>query len=315
MKNRKVVLIGCGAVGCSFLYAALNQSLFDEYVLIDAFENLSSGNALDFEDANVFTPTPAKYIKHGDYSDCTDADVIVITAGVPQKPGGETRLELIGRNAKIIKEIAENVKSSGFSGITVIASNPVDIIGSIYARITGFEENKVIPSGTILDSARLKFEIAKRVDVNPNSIQAYVVGEHGDSSVSAFSQVMVGSLPLSKYKKLTDSQKSAIHKDVMRKAYKIINAKRATYYGIGVCLARICKAILNDENLVLPVGIKKDPSSEVYIGWPTLVGKEGTHSPLKIELSAEEKKNFIKSYNSLKAIYKQAIEELENSNK
>ncbi len=310
MKNRKVVLIGCGAVGTSFLYSALNQGLFDEYVLIDAFETVAKGHAWDFEDANSAMMTPATVIKQGTYADCEDADVVVITAGVPQKPGGETRLQLVGRNAKIMEEIAINVRDSGFEGITIIASNPVDILGAIYAKVTGFEPSRVIPSGTILDSARLQWEIAKRTKVSPASIEAFVIGEHGDSSVSAFSQVTVGSLPLSKYKKLSESQKKSIHKDVMRKAYKIINAKRATYYGIGACLAKICKAVLRDENIVLPVAIKKNADSDIYIGWPALVGKDGWHSPLKLTLLAEEKRAFTKSYNSIKKIFDAAWDEL-----
>lgn len=313
MKTRKVVLIGCGAVGTSFLYSALNQGLFDEYVLIDAFDNLSKGNAWDFEDANAIMSTPAGVIKSGTYEDCADADVVVITAGVPQKPGGETRLQLVGRNAKIMEEIATNVKDSGFDGITVIASNPVDIMGSVYAKVTGFEPNKVIPSGTILDSARLQWEVAKRIKINPASLEVYVVGEHGDSSVSVFSQASVGSIPLSKYRKFSDSQKRAIHKDVMRKAYKIINTKRATFYGIGACLARICKAVLRDENVILPVSIKKNADSDIYIGWPAIVGKDGWYSPLKLTLLAEEKRAFQKSYNSLKKVFEVTWSELGRS--
>lgn len=309
MKNRKVVLIGCGAVGTSFLYSALNQNLFDEYVLIDAFENLSKGNAWDLDDANAIMGTPAGLIKHGSYEDCADADIVVITAGVPQKPG-ETRLQLIGTNAKIMEEIGTNVKDSGFNGVTVIASNPVDVLGSIYAKVTGFDENKVIPSGTILDSARLQCELAKRLKVNPASIEAYVIGEHGDSSVSVFSQATVGPMLLSKYKKIPDRQKRSIHKDVMRKAYKIINAKRATFYGIGACLARICKAVLRDENVILPVSIKRNADSDIYIGWPAIIGKDGWHSPLKLTLLADERTAFVKSYNSLKKVFEIAWSEL-----
>lgn len=313
MKNRKVVLIGCGAVGTSFLYSALNQGLFDEYVLIDAFDNLSKGNAWDFDDANAIMSTPAGSVKAGTYDDCADADIVVITAGVPQKPGGETRLQLVGRNAKIMEEIATNVKDSGFDGITIIASNPVDIMGAIYAKVTGFEPQKVIPSGTILDSARLQCEIAKRIKVNPSSIEAYVIGEHGDSSVSIFSEATVGPMLLSKFRKFSDSQKKAMHKEVMRKAYKIINAKRATFYGIGACLARLCKAVLRDENVILPVSIKKNADSDIYIGWPALVGKDGWHTPLRLNLLNEEKKAFAKSYNSLKKVFEVAWSELGRS--
>lgn len=310
MKTRKVVLIGCGAVGTSFLYSALNQGLFDEYVLVDVFNDLAKGNTWDFEDANAIQLSSGK-ISHGSFKDCGDADVVVITAGVPQKPG-ETRLQLIGKNAKIMKDIATNVKDSGFNGVTIIASNPVDILGKIYQVYSGYEESKVIPSGTILDSARLKHEICSRLNINTNSVNAYVIGEHGDSSVSAFSTVTIGSMPLSKYKKLSDSQKKTIHKNVMTKAYKIINTKRATYYGIGACLARICRAIIKDENAVLPVSVITKESQQLYIGWPAIIGKDGWSNPLKLELLAEEKKGFKKSVDALKKVYDLAITELEN---
>lgn len=309
MKTKKVVLIGCGAVGTSFLYAALNQELFEEYVLIDAFPDLAKGNTWDFEDGGVWLPSPPKTIKQGTYDDCADADVIVITAGVPQKPG-ETRIQLIGRNAKIIEDIATNVRESGFDGITVIASNPVDIIGTIYQRVTGFDIHKVIPSGTCLDSARLKFEIANRLKVSAASVDAYVVGEHGDSSVSVFSTVTVGGIPLSKVKSFAPGTKRAIHQHVMRKAYKIINTKRATFYGIGGCLARICKAVIKDENVVLPVSVVKQGTYNLHIGWPALIGKDGWHSPLKMTLTKEERTKYNKSCRAMKKVYDDAIAEL-----
>lgn len=310
MKTRKVVLIGCGFVGSSFLYSALNQGLFDEYVLVDAFPNLSKGNALDFEDAISMVPIPGK-VKQGTYEDCSDADIVVITAGVPQKPG-ETRLQLIGRNAKIMKEIAINVKDSGFDGITVVASNPVDILGKIYQKYTNFDENKVVPSGAVLDSSRLIHEISKKVNVSPSSIEAFVIGEHGDSSVSVFSHVTIGGMPLDKYKKLNSAQKKAIHQTVMRKAYKIIDNKRATYYGIGACLARICRSIIRDENAILPVSVITKNTSNMYIGWPAIVGANGWSEPLKLNLLADEKKGFQKSVKELKRVYDMAVAELEN---
>lgn len=309
MKNRKVVLIGCGAVGTSFLYSALNQDLFDEYVLIDAFENLAKGNVMDFEDASVSMATPTRKIKHGTYEDCSDADIIVITAGVPQRPG-ETRIELIGRNAKIIEDIAINVKDSGFDGITVIASNPVDIIGTMYQRITGFDIHKVIPSGTNLDSARLRFAIADRINVNSSDVDAYVIGEHGDTSVSVFSSATVGGMPLYKFRKFTDSQKRAIHKSVMTKAYKIINLKRATFYGIGASLAKICKAILKDENSIMAVSVVKQGTYDMHVGWPAVIGKDGWKNPVKLDLNKDERTRFAKSCKAMKKVFDIAMEQL-----
>lgn len=313
MKNRKVVLIGCGAVGTSFVYAALNQGLFNEIVLVDNNADAAFGNVMDFEDGNVMMPQPACNIKTGTYADCSDADLVVITAGVAQKPGGETRIELLGRNAKIIKEIAIGVQQSGFSGITIIVSNPVDVLGTIYQKITGFDPQKVIPSGTLLDSMRLRYEIAKRLELSPQAVSAFVIGEHGDSSVSVFSQVSIGPLPLEKYKKFSDTQKKQIHKSVMTKAYKIINAKRATFYGIGAGITRLCRAILFDENVILPVAIKKD-DCQTYIGWPTVINQTGAFLPLKLNLTPEEKKAFNKSAAILSEVYNSVMAELEHDN-
>lgn len=310
MKNRKVVLIGCGAVGQAFLYGALNQNLFDEYVLIDAFENVAKGNAIDTSDAIPNMVQPPKYVKVGTYEDCADADIVVITAGVAQKPG-ETRIELIGRNAKIIQDIATEVKDSGFDGITVIASNPVDIISTIYQRVTGFDVHKIIGTGTSLDSVRLNRLIAEKYNVSPKSVCAYVVGEHGDTSVSVFSKATIGGIPLSKFgKKMTDSQQRRMHNEVMKMAYKIINLKKATFYGIGAALNKICRAVLQDENIVLPVSCVTRGTYNMQLGWPAVVNKDGWSKPLKLELNAEERRKFNKSAKEMKKVFDEAISEL-----
>ncbi|KAJ3634439.1 hypothetical protein Zmor_019081 [Zophobas morio] len=187
MKNngRKVVLVGCGAVGTSFLYSAINQQLAQHYVLIDVFKNAAEGNTIDLADTmavlgdNSFTS-----IKAGDYSDCKDADVVVITAGRPQKEG-ETRLAMVADNAKIMKDIAEQIKKSGFKGVTIIASNPVDVLTAVYQEVTGFDAHSVVGSGTTLDSARLRRLVAEKLNVAPQAVNAFLVGEHGDSSVAA----------------------------------------------------------------------------------------------------------------------------------
>ncbi|SYV94819.1 L-lactate dehydrogenase, partial [Mycoplasma putrefaciens] len=181
--TNKVVLIGAGAVGTSFLYAAINQGIAEEYVLIDAFAEPAQGNALDLADTLAVLPQSFSSIKAGSYEDCKDADIIVITAGRPQKPG-ETRLEMVAGNAEIMRNIALEVKKSGFDGITVIASNPVDVITHVYQQITGFDQHKVIGSGTTLDSARLRRLLAAKLNVQVSSVNAYLAGEHGDSSVA-----------------------------------------------------------------------------------------------------------------------------------
>jgi L-lactate dehydrogenase len=187
--NYKIGLIGCGAVGSSFLYSALNQGLGTKYVLIDAFPAAAQGNALDFADTAATVPTPFDYVKAGDYSDLSDADIVVITAGRPQikKADGtlETRLEMVAGNSIIMKGIADSVKKSGFNGIVVIASNPVDVLTRIFQEESGFDSNKVIGSGTTLDSSRLRRLLGEKLDVNAQKIEADILGEHGDSSIAA----------------------------------------------------------------------------------------------------------------------------------
>ncbi|GHU52642.1 hypothetical protein FACS189496_3080 [Bacilli bacterium] len=185
--SKKIVLIGAGSVGCSFLYSAINQGLASDYVLIDAFPQAAEGNALDLADAMAVLPNPVNSIKAGCYEDCKDADIVVITAGRPQikKPDGtlETRLEMVSGNAVIMKDIATKVKLSGFNGITIIASNPVDVLTLIYQQVTGFDQHKVIGSGTTLDSARMRRLIGDKLNINSQAVQAFIIGEHGDSSV------------------------------------------------------------------------------------------------------------------------------------
>lgn len=179
----KIGLIGAGAVGTSFLYSAINQGLVGEYILLDAFSPVAEGNALDLSDAQAILPSPFFSVRKGRYDDLADANIIVITAGRPQKPG-ETRLEMVAGNALIMRDIALNVKKSGFKGITIIASNPVDVLTLIYQEVTGFDPHKVISSGTTLDSARLRRLIGEKTKINSDAVQAYLIGEHGDSAVA-----------------------------------------------------------------------------------------------------------------------------------
>lgn len=304
--TNKVTLIGCGAVGSSFMYSAINRGIAEEYVLIDAFPNVGEGNAMDFEDANSFMDNPYVSVKAGDYSELKDTDVLVITAGRPQKEG-ETRLEMVSDNARIMKEIAENVVKSGFTGITVIASNPVDIMTYVYAKITGFEKSKVISSGTSLDSSRLQHDIASKIGVSPKSVQAYVLGEHGDSSVMSMSNAKIGGVPLIDFKKEYDFSSSKelkeIQERVSRKAYEIINRKRATFYGIGAALADITKAILRDEHKVMAVSPYLDGQyghKDVYAGTPCIIGDKGIEKILEFPISSKEKKDLDKSISVLK---------------
>ncbi|ATZ17318.1 L-lactate dehydrogenase [Williamsoniiplasma luminosum] len=302
----KVVLIGAGAVGTSFLYAAINQGLASDYVLIDAFPQAAEGNAIDLSDTMSVLPFPATTIKAGDYADCKDADIIVITAGRPQKPG-ETRLDMVAGNAVIMKTIAEEIVKSGFDGITIIASNPVDVLTSVYQEVTGFDQNKVIGSGTTLDSARLKRLIADKLNVGAQSVDAYLAGEHGDSAVAVWSHAVVMGQPISKYikdGKITQKELDEIRDQAVHMASKIIELKRATFYGIGAVLTRMCRVILRDEKEALMVGAKLNGeyhNNDVYTGVPAIIGANGIEQIIEWELTQVEQKQFDASVATLKA--------------
>lgn len=316
--SNKIAVIGCGAVGTSFLYAAINQGIANEYVLIDAFPNVAEGNALDLQDTQAILPITFTNIKAGNYSDLADADLIVITAGRPQKPG-ETRLEMVGGNALIMKDIANNVKSSGFKGVTVIASNPVDVLTLVYQETTGFDSNKVLSSGTTLDSARLRRLVGEKLGINSISVNAFIMGEHGDSSVPIWSHASIMEKSISSYiedGKLTNQDLDTISEDAIKMAYKIIEKKRATFYGIGDCLTRIAKAILNDEKSVLMIGAKLKGQYKInnlYIGVPAIIGRNGCESIIEWKITEEEQNKLLKSAQTLQNSVDSAHEALKNN--
>ncbi|WP_339022490.1 L-lactate dehydrogenase [Spiroplasma endosymbiont of Crioceris asparagi] len=310
-KGHKVVLIGCGAVGTSFLYASINQGLASEYVLIDVFKDAAIGNEMDLADTMAVLPSPFTKIKAGEYQDCKDADVVVITAGRPQKPG-ETRLAMVCDNAKIMKDIATEVKKSGFKGITIIASNPVDVLTKVYETITKFDPKTIIGSGTTLDSARLRRLLGEKINVHPSSVNAYLLGEHGDSAVAAWSNATVMGKPLQEYideKVVSKDDLEKIKVDAVNMAYKIIEKKRATFYGIGVCLARILKAVLKNEKATLMVGALLNGEfgcKGLYTGVPAIIGANGWEKIIEWKLSNEEQELFNKSFAQLQEVYKEA---------
>lgn len=319
IKARKIILIGAGAVGCSFLYSAMNRGLASEYGIIDVNKTNVEGQVLDFEDGSAPMDYPFNVFA-ASYKDCKDADLVVITAGRPQLPG-ETRLNMVEGNALIMKEIAENVKKSGFKGITVIASNPVDILTLIYQEVTGFKKELVIGTGTSLDSARLTREISKRIKIAPQSIQAYVLGEHGDSSVSAFSVATVGGLSLSHFAKagrISEKEYPKIHEYVWRKAYEIIDRKRATFYGIGVNTANICENILRDSKKVMVVGAYLNgeyKNKGIYTGVPAVIGSNGIQEIIELPINDAEQKQFNNSVKQLKEVVEKARKAIKKSKK
>ncbi|KRL11810.1 L-lactate dehydrogenase [Lentilactobacillus otakiensis] len=291
LQRQKVALIGDGAVGSSYAYAMMQQGLAEEFVIVDVIKERTEGDALDLEDAQAFTSP--KHVYSGDYKDCADADLAVITAGAPQKPG-ETRLDLVNKNLKIMKSIIDPLVGSGFKGVIVVAANPVDILTYAAQKFSGFPKNRVFGSGTSLDTSRLQVALGKKLQLNPQSISAYILGEHGDSEFAAYSAATVGGRPfldVAKEAGLSMDDLKEIEDQVRHKAYEIINRKGATFYGVATCLMRISKAILRDENTILPVGAPMDGEyglHDVYIGSPAVVNASGIQKVVEVPLSTDE---------------------------
>lgn len=293
--QKKVVLVGTGLVGMSFAYAALNQNLCDELVLIDINEKRAEGEAMDLNHGLAFSHSSMK-ISKGTYDDCSDASVVLICAGVNQKPG-ESRLELLKRNASVFSSIVPKVIQSGFDGIFVVATNPVDIMTRITYELSGFNAAKVIGTGTTLDTARLRYLMGEYFEVDPRNVHAYVIGEHGDSEFVPWSQALIAAKPIKDV--LADNPCSYdieelehIATEVRNAAQQIIEAKGATYYGIGMALVRVIRAILNNENSVLTVSVRLrgeyGGKKDVFIGNPCIINGSGAKRILELKLTEEE---------------------------
>ncbi|MDR0591414.1 MAG: L-lactate dehydrogenase [Candidatus Nomurabacteria bacterium] len=302
MQN-KVVIIGTGNVGMSYAYALLSQQEFvNELVLIDKNIADAEGEALDLEDALPFAPTNMK-VRRGTYKDCKGAAMVAITAGANQTPG-ETRMDLAQRNAVIVQDIVTQAMAAGFDGIFLVATNPVDVMTYVAWHTSKLPKHKVVGSGTVLDTARLRYALGQKLRTNPKNLHAYVVGEHGDSEFVAWSSA---NFSLQKVTEVLDKEgQSKIEDAVKNAAYKIIEKKGATYYGIGMCMARITEAILGDENAVLPVS-NFNERGQVFIGMPAAVGRTGVKERLPIELSAREQKYLDRSIDIIKKAVKSVI--------
>ncbi|GAA0220636.1 L-lactate dehydrogenase [Metaclostridioides mangenotii] len=301
--SRRVVLIGTGSVGSSYAFALVNQKLCNELVLIDVNEKKAAADAADLQDGIPSFYTNI-HIKKGDYKDCEKADIVCICAGVPQKPG-QSRLDLINTNINIAKKITENVIANGFDGIFLIASNPVDIISYAVWKYSGFSRGKVIGSGTTLDTARLRCQLSKKFQVSPQDISANILGEHGDSEFVPWSTVNVAGMKLDKIKSsfnLTDTDMEKIYLQTKNAAYKIIEAKGATYYGIAMALARITKAIVFDEHALLTTSTLLEGEYgyyDVFAGIPCIIGNEGILGTVPEDLTSSELDQFAYSISVL----------------
>lgn len=294
--NNKVVIIGCGNVGMSYAYALLNQrSNVQELVLIDLNKERIIGEAMDLNHCLAFAPTKMQ-IKAGDYEDCKDAKIVCIAAGANQNVG-ETRMDLINKNSVIFKNIIEKVMLSGFNGIFLIATNPLDIMTYLTWKYSKLPVNRVIGSGTSLDTARLRYMIGDKLNINPKNVHAYVIGEHGDSEFVPWSNASVGLQNIKDF--LTDQQLNDIYVDVRDAAYDIINRKGATCYGIGMCLVRITNAILGDENSIITVSTY-DEENDIFLGLPTILNSDGVREKVYVNLNEEETKQLQKSVDTIK---------------
>ena len=283
--NNKVVIIGCGNVGMSYAYALLNQKTYvNELVLIDVNTKKVEGEVMDLNHCLAYSPSKIT-IKLGDYKDCKDAKIVVISAGANQNVG-ETRMDLIHKNSKIFNSIVTNVMSSGFNGIFLVATNPLDIMTYLTYKYSNLPTNKVLGTGTTLDTARLRYLMSEKIGISPTSIEAFVIGEHGDSEFIPWSNVSIALKGIDEY--LSEEEKNKLEVDVRNSAYEIINRKGATYYGIGMCLVRITEAILGDENLVLSVSAY-DKENNIYISTPAIINKDGVKDKIYIPLTEEEK--------------------------
>ena len=317
--HQKVMLVGDGAVGSSYAYAMALQGIAEEFGIIDVVKERTEGDALDLLDATGYTYP--KKIYSAEYSDCKDADLVVITAGAPQKPG-ETRLDLVNKNLRILSTIVKPVVESGFQGIFLVAANPVDILTYATWKFSGFPKERVLGSGTSLDTARLRVAMADLTGIkDPRSMHAYIMGEHGDSEFAAFSSASIGSLPFLDWAKEHDVSKETLDKiedDVRNKAYEIINKKGATFYGVAAALARISKAILRDEDTVLPVSAYMDGQygiNDVYIGTPAVVCADGIKQVIEVPLNEEEQTKMTESAKTLKKVLNDGLKNLEESQK
>lgn len=309
VKPRKVVLVGTGMVGMSYAYAMLNQGrVCDQLVLVDLNTERAQGEAMDLNHGVAFSGGNMK-IYAGTYSDCADADIVAICAGVAQKPG-ESRLELLERNAAVFRSIIGPVIHSGFDGCFLIATNPVDVMSYVTWKLSGWDANRIVGSGTALDTARLRYLLGDYFGVDPRNVHAYVMGEHGDSEFVPWSQAKVATIEAVDFCQKNgrcscEEDMQQIAEDVRNAAQQIINAKKATYYGIGMAMVRITRAILSNENSVLTVSTMPDGEyglQGAFAGFPTVVNQKGADRIIELDLTPQERAKLERSFSTLREL-------------
>ncbi|HAT1503088.1 TPA: L-lactate dehydrogenase [Corynebacterium striatum] len=304
--GNKVVLIGAGDVGIAYAFALVNQGTVDHLAIIDIDEKKLAGNVMDLNHGVVWAPSRTRVTK-GTYEDCADASMVVICAGAAQKPG-ETRLQLVDKNVSIMNSIVGDVMKNGFDGIFLVASNPVDLLTYAVWKASSLPHERVIGSGTILDSARYRYMLSEMDDIAPTSVHAYIIGEHGDSELPVVSSANIGGVSLSHRSEKDPGYNERIEKifeETRDAAYTIIDAKGSTSYGIGMGLARITRAVIQNQAVVLPVSAYLQGEygvEDAYIGTPAVIDRSGINKVVELQLDEHEKERFRASYETLNKI-------------
>lgn len=300
----KIMIVGTGNVGASIAFALINQrTAVKELVLVDINTDDAEGEVMDLNDALTVAPSWMK-IHAGDYNEAKDCDICILTAGANQHPG-ESRTDLLQKNAQITREIVEQVMQARFDGIFLVVTNPMDTLTYLVYKTSGLPPERVIGSGTVLDSARLRFGIAGEVGVHPKSVHAYQIGEHGDSEFALWSTANIGGENAGHF--LSPKTRQKLEQDVRDEAYRIICKKGATHYGIGACVVQVLNSILNDERRILPVSTYDD-FNDVYYGFPSIIAREGAVRRLDISMTEKEGISLQKSIN----ILRKSIHDMEN---
>lgn len=292
----KVVLIGCGNVGMSYAYSLVTgNTKVDELILIDIDKQKAEGEALDLTHASAYASNKM-LIRSGKYSDCGNASIVCICAGKNQEPN-ETRTDLITKNYNVFKNIINEINKTKFKGIYIVATNPLDVMAYATYKLSGFPASRIIGTGTTLDTARLRCLISDELNVSKKNVHAYVIGEHGDTELIAWSSGLLGVNKLDTY--LNHNQKSKILYEVRNSAYEIINKKGNTSYGIGMCLLRITEAVLDNDNAIMTVS-SYDKANEIFIGMPSILNRKGVKKVLPVLLNQDEKDKLDKSIQTIK---------------
>ena len=304
---RKAVMVGCGFVGSASVFALMQSGLFSEIAMIDADMDKAEGEAMDISHGIPFAKHMRVYA--GNYDDVRDAGIVIVTAGANQKPD-ETRLDLVHKNVGIFKSIIPEIAGRDFNGILLIVANPVDILTAVAKKLSGLPENRVIGSGTVLDTGRLKTRLSDHLGVDSRSIHACIIGEHGDSEIAAFSSANVSGIPLNDFCEMRghyshDESEKNIAEEVKNAAYEIIQRKRATYFGVAMAVKRICECIVRDEKSILPVSTMmhgEQGIDGVVLSMPCIVGSEGIETQVPIKLDEDELTRLRESAKILKGI-------------